>query len=509
VVSVPGAVIYVRVSTEDQARENAANLPTQQKKCRDHCQREALPVLKVFVDEESARTANRTNLQELLTYCGKNRGAVSQVVVADLSRLARNVADQGTIIARLADMKIALVSVDEPHIDRSAAGRLSANLLGSVNQFYSDVLSERVRYRMAEAVKGGRFVWRAPLGYRNVNKNGIKNLEIDSERAPLIRTAFELAATGLYRREDIRKKVNAMGLRTIRGSPITAQTFWPMLRNPIYMGWIHSGGNKVRGNFEALVNEELFITVQDVLRGKRVPVPHKRVSEDFPLRGFIRCCECDKPLTAGWARGRGNKQYARYWCYTKGCNAVGISRDGLENHFVGMLAMLQPTAELIAKLPEIAATTWKLRKERIEQEQRQLSNRLNEEKALNQRAIESRIKGDLTSEDFETMKAHIKSSIHGIEEQLKSLASEHLTMESIMADASDSIMNLAKTWLDADLARRQELQNTLFPEGLRFSNEVLLFEPGNRSLMSCLSEMMAALARGEDLEIQDGGPSRI
>ena len=59
--------------------------------------------------------------------------------------------------------------------------------------------------------------------------------------------------------------------------------------------------------------------------------------------------------------------------------------------------MMQHTAELIAKLPDIAATTWKLRKERIEQERRQLTTKLNEEKALNQRAIEARIKGDLAA----------------------------------------------------------------------------------------------------------------
>ena len=65
-------------------------------------------------------------------------------------------------------MGISLVSVDEPmnRIDKSAAGKLSADLLGSVNQFYSDVLSERVRYLMSEAVKAGRFVWRAPLSYK-------------------------------------------------------------------------------------------------------------------------------------------------------------------------------------------------------------------------------------------------------------------------------------------------------------------------------------------------------
>ena len=79
-----------------------------------------------------------------------------------------------------------------------------------------------------------------------------------------------------------------------------------------------------------------------------------------------------------------------------------------------------------------------------------------------------------------------------------------------MADAAVSVMNLAKTWLDADLARRQESQNALFLEGLGFSSQVLLFEPDNRTLMASVSEMWAALATGEGLENWlDGGPSRI
>src|SRR5580765_4572227 len=98
------------------------------------------------------------------------------MVVADLSTLARNMSDQGWKIARLSEVGTGLASVDEPNIGRSAAGKLNANMLGAVNQFHSDVLSERVRYRMSETVKAGRFVWRDPLGYRNVNERGIKNL---------------------------------------------------------------------------------------------------------------------------------------------------------------------------------------------------------------------------------------------------------------------------------------------------------------------------------------------
>ena len=456
--TVPGAVVYTRISDEEQGRRNAANIPTQTKKARDHCDRLSLPVLKVFIDEESARTADRPNLQKLLDYCREHRG-------------------------------------------KTAAGKLSANLLGSVNQFYSDILSERVRYRMGETVKAGRFPHRAPLGYRNVQMNGTKNVAIDVERAPIIRKAFELLATGSYKTDAVLRAVNAMGLRSVRGNPVTPQSFSQMIRNPLYMGWIHSGENKVRGNFEALVSEELFITVQDVLKGRRVPVPHKRVSEDFPLRGFVRCAKCDRPLTASWAKGRG-KHYARYWCYNKACTRVGISREGLENHFVALLAMMQPTAELIAKLPDIAESNWKVRSKRIEDEQRILQNRLNENTAMNLRAIEACIRGNLSGDDLEKFKAANNKSISDIEVQLKAIHAECFTMAQLMADARRSIVNLAKAWLEADLARRQEIQTALFPDGLVFSPDFLFFEPRNHTLMQSVSELVTVL-------INDGRGERI
>jgi len=157
-----GAVLYARVSDPKQQAKNQYNLPTQQAKLHDYCTRNDLPVLKLFVDKDSARTAERAQFQDMLTYCRQHRGRVSHLVVADLSRLARNVADQGVTIATLKQLGITLVSVDEPQIDQSAAGRLAANMLGSFAQFFSDSLSERTRYRMQAAVKAGRFPWPAP-----------------------------------------------------------------------------------------------------------------------------------------------------------------------------------------------------------------------------------------------------------------------------------------------------------------------------------------------------------
>src|SRR5919201_6154075 len=83
-----GAVIYVRVSTKEQT-ENLS-LPTQLKACEEYCERQGFEVLARFREEgESAKTADRTELQKLLQFCRKNKGTVQFVVVFNVTRFAR------------------------------------------------------------------------------------------------------------------------------------------------------------------------------------------------------------------------------------------------------------------------------------------------------------------------------------------------------------------------------------------------------------------------------------
>src|SRR5262249_14704655 len=154
-----------------------------------------------------------------------------------------------------------------------------------------------------------------------------------------------------------------------------------MLSNPIYTGWIATGGERIRGNHDPLITDELFQAVQQRLNGKSRP--HKKLNEDFPLRGVVRCAKCSAPLTAAWAKGRG-KHYPRYWCWTPKCRAVGISRDELEAQFASLLSRMQPTAQLLAELPERASAHWQERKKRIADTARNLNSRLTDQRTLNQ-----------------------------------------------------------------------------------------------------------------------------
>jgi hypothetical protein len=51
-----------------------------------------------------------------------------------------------------------------------------------MNQFFSDSLSEKTRFRMKAGVEKGRWLWKAPLGYRNDIQT--KSVVIDADVAP-------------------------------------------------------------------------------------------------------------------------------------------------------------------------------------------------------------------------------------------------------------------------------------------------------------------------------------
>ena len=112
-----------------------------------------------------------------------------------------------------------MLSVDEPNLDDSAAARLLKNVLGSMSQFFSDSLSEKTKFRMAAGVKAGRWLWVAPLGYKN---NTSAKVVIDSDRAPLVMKVFELLAEGSSI-SDVVRQVTALGLTTRKGRRVTKQ----------------------------------------------------------------------------------------------------------------------------------------------------------------------------------------------------------------------------------------------------------------------------------------------
>ena len=169
-----GAVIYVRVSTKEQT-ENLS-LPTRLRAREEYYRREGYEILEQFREEgESAKTADRPQLQRLLKYCRTHKGKVHFVVVFNLTRFAREKYDHFALRSHLKSLGISLRSATEP-IDDTSTGKLMEGVLASFAQFDNDVRSDRTRAGMKVALELGRWTFLAPIGYINVPRTYGKSL---------------------------------------------------------------------------------------------------------------------------------------------------------------------------------------------------------------------------------------------------------------------------------------------------------------------------------------------
>ena len=354
------AVIYCRVSTRDQVHN--LSLPTQEKSCVDYCQRNGYGVNKVFVEQgESAKTADRTELKNLLAYCRQNKGRIEVVVVYAVSRFAREKFSHLILREQLASLGITLRSVTEP-IDDSSTGKMIEGFLSTIAQFDNDIRSERTVTGMKARLDRGGWTFPPPLGYlKSTDANGNKTIIPDPKRAGLITQAFEMYSMGLYSKHQVLDHLTHLGLTAKSGKPVSGQAFCQLLQNWFYAGILDvpSWGVRRPSNAAALVSRETFDKVQALIDGRRRTVtPHQRNNPDFPLRHFVRCGRCDHPLTASWSKGR-NGMYAYYHCQNRFCKAVNVRREEMERLFVDFLGQFQAKPEYVRLFGEIIIDVWK------------------------------------------------------------------------------------------------------------------------------------------------------
>jgi site-specific DNA recombinase len=291
-----------------------------------------------------------------------------------------------------------------------------------------------------------------------------------------------------------------LGLTTLKGKSLTAQTFESLLRNPIYCGWvvIPSWNLRERGSFEPLVEAELFQRVQDILDNKRTAiVPHIRNDEDFPLRVFVRCADCGVPLTGSWNKGRG-KHYPNYRCCNAQCRAVNIRKEALEQQFLQLLHRLKPRADIVLLFRGIILETWNRKQadaraqaSAIRQRLEKLTGRKN---ALMDRYLDSKIPQQTYNEQNERLSGEIDEAKSALVE----VAASEGQIDELLDFADRVLKDPAGLWRRASLDMRQRLQKVLFPAGLAYSaqdgfgtvqtpsffNMLAAFETENSSLAS-------------------------
>jgi DNA invertase Pin-like site-specific DNA recombinase len=307
------AVIYLRVSTKEQAAKDESgegySIPAQREACLRHIVERGWNLAGEFVDAgESARTADRPMLKALLRQVAE--GGIGAVVVHKIDRLARSMEDHVAIRAAFRRSGVQLVSVTE-NIEETASGRLVEGIHALMAEFYSANLGSEIRKGMTQKAKMGGWPGRAPIGYVNVRERvgsrEVAKVEFDPERSMLVREAFRLYATGEFSILELHATMHAQGLTSpyarMAGAPMSASKLAEMLANPFYVGVVEWGGVRYEGQHRPLVSQGIFDRVQDVLRAHdRVGVRHRR--HDHYLKGLLFCGECGRRLSITLAKGR-------------------------------------------------------------------------------------------------------------------------------------------------------------------------------------------------------------
>src|SRR5881397_994542 len=160
------AVIYLRVSTKEQAQRDGDpegySIPAQREACKRKAASLGAAVVEEFADKgESARKADRPQLQALLAYIRAN--PVGYVIVHKVDRLARNRADDVEITLAIRAAGAMLVSCTE-NIDETPSGLLLHGIMSSIAEFYSRNLANEVIKGTQQKVKAGGTPTRAPIG---------------------------------------------------------------------------------------------------------------------------------------------------------------------------------------------------------------------------------------------------------------------------------------------------------------------------------------------------------
>ncbi|MEQ8747712.1 zinc ribbon domain-containing protein [Pyruvatibacter sp.] len=85
----------------------------------------------------------------------------------------------------------------------------------------------------------------------------------------------------------------------------------------------------------------------------------QNINQDFPLRGFVNCAACDRPMTAGWSKGR-TARYPYYICQTKGCSEhrKSVRKEAMEGDFRALLVELTPVPELLGMARKMLSRLW-------------------------------------------------------------------------------------------------------------------------------------------------------
>ena len=186
------AGVYIRVSTEDQAREGFS-LGEQEEKLLALCKFKDLEVYKVYKDAgiSAKDMEHRPQFQEMLK--DMKNGKINYIVAYKLDRITRSVRDLEELISVLEQYNCFLLC-DRDDVNTSTAnGRFFVRMLTVLSQLEIEIVSERTKFGLNGAIKSGHIPGQRPFGYKSADD---KKMIIDNATRPYVEKIFDMYLEG-------------------------------------------------------------------------------------------------------------------------------------------------------------------------------------------------------------------------------------------------------------------------------------------------------------------------
>ena len=223
------AGVYIRVSTEDQAREGFS-LGEQEEKLLQLCNFKDLEVYKVYKDAgiSAKDMEHRPQFQAMLQ--DMKEGKINYIVAYKLDRITRSVRDLEELISVLEQYNCFLLC-DRDDVNTSTAnGRFFVRMLTVLSQLEIEIVSERTKFGLNGAIKSGHIPGQRPFGYKSADD---KRMIIDNATRPYVEKIFDMYLEGKSFQQiaNYFKKNNIYPKKKWRDT-----TIQKIIDNKIYMG---------------------------------------------------------------------------------------------------------------------------------------------------------------------------------------------------------------------------------------------------------------------------------
>ena len=303
------AGLYIRVSTEDQAREGFS-LPEQEKRLRAMCEYKGYEIYKLYKDAGiSAKTGNtRPAFEELLQDIRDKK--CNTIVVLKLDRLTRSVFDLEGIMNFLEENNAYLDCANEEINTTNSSGKMVARLLTTVSQNEIERTSERTKFGLAGAIKEGHIPARAPLGYKHIDKKLVpdpltKDIVIRIYNLYFEGKSYYNIAT-IFNEEKVLDKTNWKDTGILR-----------IISNEVYKGdYVHGKRTNhptlYKNVVEPIISKEMWDNCQ--VQKKKNQKNYVR-TQTYIFLQKLKCPKCGRILAGGASHKiKSDKWYFYYRC---------------------------------------------------------------------------------------------------------------------------------------------------------------------------------------------------